>query len=77
LRQNRQQLFARKVVVAAGVGYKITGETWTSTLSIVCSVINKRDAAGMTSSDRLPETIEGIPTDVVQTGRIYAPQSPP
>ena len=41
LKKNRDQLLTRANVVATGVGYKIREGQKTSTLSIVCSVIQK------------------------------------
>lgn len=45
------------------------------TLSPVCSVIEKVSAAALSSRDLVPETVDGVPTDVVATGRIRAFQS--
>jgi hypothetical protein len=75
LRNTRDQLFGRANVVATGVGYKITGGQSTSTPSIVCSVVEKVAASRLSSRDIVPATIDGIPTDVVQTGYIRALQS--
>jgi len=76
LKNNREELFVRKNVVATGIGYKVTGDQKTSTLSIVCSVTEKVEASELMERDLVPETIGGIPTDVVQTGRIRALQLP-
>jgi len=65
-------LLAHQNVVATGVGYKTTGGDKTSTPSIICSVTEKKPAAQLAANDRVPETISGVPTDVVQTGRIRA-----
>ena len=75
LKRNRDQLLKRSNVVATGVGYKITGGQKTSTLSIVCSVSKKVTASRLSSKDLVPATLEGTPTDVVQTGTIRALQS--
>jgi hypothetical protein len=61
--------------VATGIGYKVTGGEQTPTLSIICSVIEKIALPGLSSRDRVPETVYGVPTDVIQTGRIRALQS--
>ena len=76
LKRNRYQLLKRSNVVATGVGYKITGGQKTTTLSIVCSVTRKVVASQLSSRDMVPATLEGTPTDVVQTGIIRALQSP-
>jgi hypothetical protein len=75
LQTTRLQLLDRANVVAAGVGYKFTGNEKTSTLSIVCSVTEKLPAAQLSSQDMVPAAIDGIPTDVFQTGPIRALQS--
>jgi len=77
LKNHRTQLLDRTNVVAAGVGYKITGGQKTSTLSIVCSVSKKVAASQLSSTDLVPATLDGMPTDVIETGVIRALQSPP
>ncbi len=62
-------------VVATGVGYKISGGQQTADLSIVCSVVKKLSTAELSSKDLVPETVDGIRTDVVETGRIRALQT--
>ena len=76
LKRNRDQLLTRANVVATGVGYKITAGQKTSNLCIVCSVTQKVAELQLTSQDMVPKTLEGTPTDVVQTGIIRALQSP-
>ena len=76
LRNQRAQLLDRSNVVAAGVGYKITGGQKTDTLSIVCSVTKKVAASQISGTDIVPATIDGLPTDVIETGVIRALQSP-
>jgi hypothetical protein len=76
LKKNRDQLLTRANVVATGVGYKISAGQKTSTLSIVCSVTQKLAASQLSSQDMVPATLEGMPTDIVQTGRIRTLQAP-
>lgn len=66
----------RKNVVATGIGYKVSAGRKTGQLSIICSVEQKEAVSKLSSSDLLPKAIDGIPTDVVRTGRIRAFQSP-
>jgi len=75
LQENRNQLFTRANVVATGIGYKVSGGKKTSTLSIICSVVQKLPHAKLTSQEMIPSLIGGLPTDVVQTGVIRALQS--
>lgn len=69
------ELHARANVVATGVGYKVSHGERTAELSIVCSVTVKVAADKLPPADLIPRQIKGIPTDVVQTGRIHALQS--
>lgn len=75
LKDARPHLLARANAVATGIGYKITKGEKTSTLSIVCSVAEKLPAFRLSTQDMVPKTIDGIPTDVVETGHIRAMQS--
>lgn len=70
LKEASSSLLAHQNVVATGVGYKTTGGEKTSTPSIICSVTEKLPVSQLTAADRVPATIAGIPTDVLQTGRI-------
>jgi len=76
LKNHRIQLLDRSNVVASGVGYKMTGGQKTSALSIVCSVSKKVAASQLSSTDLVPATLDGMPTDVIETGVIRALQSP-
>jgi hypothetical protein len=76
LKNHRLQLLDRANVVAAGVGYKISGGQKTSTLSMVCSVTKKMPASQLPQTDLVPATLDGLPTDVIETGVIRALQSP-
>ncbi|MCI0400816.1 MAG: S1 family peptidase [Gammaproteobacteria bacterium] len=75
LKETAPKLQACANVVATGVGYKISQGKRSSDLSMVCSVTKKVSAAKLSARDLVPATIDGIPTDVVQTGRIRALQS--
>ena len=74
LKNTRDQLLTRANVVATGVGYKVTDGEKTPTLSIICSVTEKIATTRLLSRDRVPTALDGIPTDVVQTGPIRALQ---
>lgn len=75
LKQSRKQLLKRANVVATGVGYKVAGGEKTDTLSVICSVSEKLPFNQLRERDRVPERIDGIPTDVVATGPIRALQT--
>src|SRR5688572_27363628 len=76
LRQVSRELLGRQNVTATGVGYKMTGGRRTKSLSIVCSVVRKFPASALAAGDVVPATVQGVPTDVVETGRIRALQAP-
>jgi len=76
LQQRANELLSRGNVVATGVGYKVVHGKRTDTPSIICSVEKKLPASSLASSDMVPGEIDGIPTDVVETGRIRAFQAP-
>ena len=65
LKNHRLQLLDRANVVAAGVGYKISGGQKTSTLSMVCSVAKKLPVSQLSQRDLVPATLDGMPTDVI------------
>jgi hypothetical protein len=75
LKRNRDHLLKRSNVIATGVGYKISGGQKTTIPSIVCSVTEKIAASNLSSRDMVPKTLDGIPTDVLQSGIIRALQS--
>jgi len=72
----RDSLMNRKNVVATGIGYKITAGKKTGELSIVCSVERKEPESKLMARDLLPKSVEGVPVDVVATGRIRVFSSP-
>lgn len=76
LKNAAADLLARRNVVATGVGYKVAQGSRTEELCVVCSVTRKLSVAQLASRDVVPASIDGIPTDVVQTGRIRALQPP-
>lgn len=75
LRGAAADLHTRENVVATGVGYKLVAGKRTEELSIVCSVTRKLSPSELSARDIVPPSIGGIPTDVVQSGRIRALQS--
>jgi hypothetical protein len=76
LQESRRKLHARANVVATGIGYKVTGGQRTATTAIVCSVTRKLSLSELAPRDRVPGTIGGMATDVIETGVIRAQQPP-
>jgi hypothetical protein len=65
-------LFAKKGVVACGIGYKTVGGQTTTEPCIVVSVEEKKPLSKLSVVDVIPKTIGGVPTDVLETGIIRA-----
>jgi hypothetical protein len=70
------QLMSMTNVVATGIGYKIAGDTLTDEVSIVVSVTKKLPLAQLTEAAAVPKAIDGMKTDVIETGPIVAFQDP-
>lgn len=75
LRETRQQLHRHANVVATGAGYKVTRGQVTATPSIICSVTHKLSPSQLSPRDRVPSILNGIVTDVIETGVIRAQQA--
>lgn len=69
-------LLSKINVVGVGLGYKISQGVSTGELSLIVSVARKMDAAALTAKDLVPRSLDGVKTDVVQTGVLRAFQSP-
>lgn len=65
-----EELLLRPNVVATGVGLKRTAGGSSTTPCIVCSVAEKLGASNFSLRERIPNQLDGVPTDVVQTGRL-------
>jgi len=63
-------------VVGVGIGPKVKNGKLTTTVSIRFYVEKKIATKAVPTSVRLPASIEGVPTDVIETGRLFA-QAPP
>jgi hypothetical protein len=76
LQGTRDELLARANVVAVGVGWKTVEGEATREPAIVCSVEAKRPREALRAADIVPAVLDGVATDVVRTGPIFAHQSP-
>lgn len=72
LEQTKSELLKKENVVAVGIGYKSVNGKKTKELSIVCSVSQKKLKRALSKKDIIPSSIQGIITDVCQTGLIHA-----
>lgn len=76
LAEHRDGLLKKRQVVATGIGFKSTLAGQTPDLSIVCSVKKKEAISKLSAGDIVPRNLNGIPTDVIETGTIRAQQPP-
>jgi hypothetical protein len=70
--RHEAELMEKAGVVGCAIGYKQVGGRKTRELCIVCYVTEKKPEAKLERGDIIPQRIEGIPTDVVESGEIRA-----
>jgi trypsin len=75
-RQYEPGLMSLSNVVAIGVGFRIAGGVQTNEPSVVVSVVKKLPVIQLPESARVPKTLGGVPTDVVEIGKVFALQDP-
>ena len=75
-RQHEAMLMSMSNVVAVGVGFKIVGDIQTNEPSIIVSVVEKLPAGELPELSLVPQTLDGVKTDVIETGKIVAFQDP-
>ena len=71
-RQVEERLLHRANVVGVGVGFKYAGGVSTAELAVMVSVKEKQPLSALAAADRVPRSIDGIATDVVATGELFA-----
>jgi len=71
------ELLTRRNVVGVGLGYKISQGVNTGELSLVVSVTHKVDSSALSAEDLVPQALNGVKTDVVETGVLRALSSIP
>jgi hypothetical protein len=76
LSKEKRGLLGKANAVAVGIGYKTVQGKRTHDLSIVCSVEKKLGSSSLSTDDLIPASIEDIPVDVIETGKIVAQQDP-
>ncbi len=65
-------LLARANVVGVAIGHKVVGGRETEEKCVVVFVDHKRALDELKKRDRVPSSLEGVRTDVVETGRFTA-----
>lgn len=76
LKRRCEDLLSHANVVATGIGYKVSNGETTDQLSIICSVIEKKSPAKLAPGEMIPQTVDGVVTDVIETGKFNALQDP-
>lgn len=66
------ELLNKQNVLATGIGYKVSAGQKSPNLSIICSVEKKLPKSQLSTTDLVPANVDGVITDVVETGRIRA-----
>lgn len=66
------ELMEKSGVVGVAIGYKHIGGRKTNQLCIICYVTSKKAEGELEKHDIIPEEIEGVPVDVVESGKIRA-----
>jgi hypothetical protein len=71
------ELLSKRNVVGVGIGYKISHGVNTGELGLIISVTRKVDPSILTAEDLVPAALDGLKTDVVETGELRAFQLGP
>jgi hypothetical protein len=71
-RRHEAELLRKPNVVAVGVGYRTRGGQTTSEVCIVITVSQKVPSNQLKRNEVLPQRLEDVPIDVVESGVIRA-----
>jgi hypothetical protein len=71
-RLHEDDLLSKPNVVGVGIGYRRTGGQATQDLALVVMVSRKMPAALLAEQDLIPSSIEGVPVDVQEVGKLVA-----
>ncbi len=69
-------LLSKRNVVGVGLGYKISQGVNTGEVGLIVSVTRKVALSALAAEDLVPQTLDGVKTDVLETGVLRAFQSP-
>lgn len=75
-RRQQEELLNKENVVGVGVGHKVAGGKDTQEPCLVVYVTRKMEVAELSSASRVPARVDGTPTDVIETGEIFAGMRP-
>ncbi|UCG26268.1 MAG: hypothetical protein JSW55_09890 [Chloroflexota bacterium] len=71
----QQELMGKENVVGVGVGYKVVGGETTDIPCVIVFVQRKVTAESLSAEQMVPADVQGVPTDVIESGPIFAHQS--
>ena len=72
MREHKSELLSKPNVVGIAVGFRRQAGLSTQNLALVVMVENKIPASQLPHEDQIPNTIDGIPVDVQEIGKISA-----
>jgi hypothetical protein len=67
-----RELMQKPGVVGVAIGYKLIKGKKTDKLCIICYVVKKKRIGELEEHDIIPEEIEGVPVDVIESGQVRA-----
>lgn len=67
-----RELMRKPGVVGVAIGYKLIRGKKSDQLCIICYVIKKKRMGELEEHDIIPEEIEGVPVDVIESGQVRA-----
>jgi len=70
--KHKADLMKKDGVMGCGLGYKYVEGRKTDKLCIICYVKEKKPEEKLKKQDIIPKVIEGISTDVVESGELRA-----
>jgi hypothetical protein len=66
------ELMRKLGVVGVAIGHKQTSGRKTNQLCIICYVVKKKRIGQLEERDIIPEEIDGVPVDVIESGQLQA-----
>jgi hypothetical protein len=73
---HKEKLLQKDLVVGVGTGYKVSRGEQTDELCIVTMVRQKVPKSGLTPESMVPPEIDGVRTDIIEVGDLWAFQTP-
>lgn len=70
LKKHQQDLLSKANVTGVAIGFRQIAGTPTDTLALVVMVDHKLPKESLAPEDQIPSTLEGIPIDVQEVGKL-------